>query len=322
MLSRRLIRVKTVKSLYSHLQSGEESLIKSEREYQGSLRKCYELYLLMLELIVEVADHAERRIELAQGKMMPTEQDLNPNRRFVDNSIIELIRQSDKLTDASIRHKLSWNGHEPLIKSLYQNMLASDYFVKYMEQPTISFADERRLLVDFYKRHIEENPAIEEALEEMSIFWTDDTGFALGFVIQTINALNKQDADLDLLPIFKNEDDREYAETLFRKAIVNKREYFEYIEAQTKNWDFERIAFMDKVIMLAAVSELTQFPSIPVKVTLDEFIEIAKYYSTSSSGLFINGILDKLVERLQEEQKIIKTGRGLIDSSIEKESKN
>lgn len=313
MLSRRLIRIKTIKSLYAHFSSGESSLIKSEKEYRHNLKKCYELYVMMLSLITEVADYAARRIEVGEAKMRPTEAEKNPNRRFVDNRFIDKIRNSDNITDAIVREKTSWRGNDLIVKELYSEMVEAPYFKAYMNSPKNTFADDRKVLLDFYRNHIEDNEALEEALEGMSIFWGDDINFALLHVISTYSAVKESDEDVAVLPMYKNDDDREYAELLYRKSLVNSAQYYGYIEKLTKNWDFERIAFMDKIIMLAAIAELIEFQSIPVKVTLDEYIEISKYYSTSGSSTFINGIIDKAIETLTADGTIVKSGRGLIE---------
>lgn len=324
MLSRRLLRIKTVKSLYSYFQSGEESLIRSEKELAASIRKSYELYLMLIALVGEVAEVARERIAIGQAKLMPTEADLRPNMRFVDNRVVAKIQESATLADAMTRYKVSWRGQETLVKRLYQDMIAAPYYKRYMEgeaplNEREAFAADRRFVTDFLSTHIEDNEYFEEALEEMSMFWVDDIAYSLGLAIRTIGFLNENSADLDVMPMYRNDEDKEYVETLFRKALVNHEEYFGYVDKFTQNWDFDRIAFMDKLIMLAAITELTQFPTIPVKVTLDEFIEISKYYSTPGSSVFVNGILDKVVVWLTEEGKIVKSGRGLIDSTVSKD---
>ena len=324
MLSRRLLRIKTVKALYSYFQSGEESIARSEKELSESIRKCYELYLMLIALAGEVAEVARERIAIAQAKMIPTEEDLNPNRRFVDNRVIARIEESTALADAMTRYKASWRGQQALVKRLYQDMVEAPYYRQYMqaEVPTDlkeAFAADKRLVLDFLANHIEDNDYLEEALEEMSMYWVDDIAYSLGLAMRTIGFLNENSTDLDVMPMYKSEDDKTYVETLFRKALLNHEEYFGYIDKFTENWDFERIAFMDKLIMLAAITELIQFQTIPVKVTLDEFIEISKYYSTPGSSVFVNGILDKLVVWLTQEGKIVKTGRGLIDTTLSKD---
>lgn len=324
MLSRRLLRIKTVKALYSYFQSGEESMARSEKELFESIRKCYELYLILIALVGEVAEVARERIAIAQAKMIPTEEDLHPNRRFVDNRVIARIEESTTLADAMTRYKVSWRGQQALVKRLYQDMVDAPYYLQYMQaevptDPKEAFAADKRLVLDFLAHHIEDNDYLEEALEEMSMFWVDDIAYSLGLAMRTIGFLNENSTDLDVMPMYKSEDDKTYVETLFRKALLNHEEYFGYIDKFTENWDFERIAFMDKLIMLAAITELIQFQTIPVKVTLDEFIEISKYYSTPGSSVFVNGILDKLVVWLTQEGKIVKSGRGLIDTTLPKD---
>lgn len=298
--------------------------MRSEKELTASIRKSYELYLMLIALVGEVAEVARERIAIGQAKLMPTEADLRPNMRFVDNRVVAKIQESAALGDAMTRYKVSWRGQETLIKRLYQDMIAAPYYKRYMEGevPTNereAFAADRRFVTDFLSTHIEDNDYFEEALEEMSMFWIDDIAYSLGLAIRTIGFLNENSADLDVMPMYRNEEDKEYVETLFRKALVNHEEYFGYVDKFTQNWDFDRIAFMDKLIMLAAITELIHFQTIPVKVTLDEFIEISKYYSTPGSSVFVNGILDRVVVWLTEEGKIVKSGRGLIDSTVSKD---
>lgn len=313
MLSRRLLRIKAIQSLYSHFKSGQNSLIKSEKEYVENIRKCYELYLLTMQIVVEVADMAENKIQLASTKLKPTAEDLNPNHRFVENSVIALLRQSDQLQDALTRYRLSWRNSEQVIKEIYADMIEQPYYKRYMAAAESDFTKDRKFVSDFFKTHIEDNESLESVLEEMSLFWIDDLEYALGFVIQTIGTISPKAEVVEILPMYKNDDDRDFAQELYRKALVNCNQYYATIESLAENWDFERIAFMDKIILLAALCELEQFASIPVKVTMDEYIEISKYYSTPQSSLFINGILDKAIEKLTAEGKIVKQGRGLLD---------
>ena len=175
-----------------------------------------------------------------------------------------------------------------------------------------SFKEDLALVNDFYVNELEESEALEEALEEISIQWNDDLGFALLMVTRTLSNLRASHQEVKVLPKFKSEDDLEYAKELFEKALLNYDKHQQLIEQYTRNWDVERIAFMDNLIMIIAVTELTSFPSIPVKVTLDEYIEIAKFYSSPGSSNFINGVLDKIVASLTEEGQIKKSGRGLI----------
>ena len=312
MISRRLLRIKVLKALYAHLKSESKSLTVSEKELVGSIDKTYDLYFQMLSLIVEVARYADQKQEAAKQKKLPTFEDLNPNRKFVENSVIRILSESDSVNDYIAARKLSWAQHPELIKSIFNELEQKDYYQKYMLSGETSFKEDLALVNDFYVNELEESEALEEALEEISIQWNDDLGFALLMVTRTLSNLRASHQEVKVLPKFKSEEDLEYAKELFEKALLNYDKHQQLIEQYTRNWDVERIAFMDNLIMIIAVTELTSFPSIPVKVTLDEYIEIAKFYSSPGSSNFINGVLDKIVASLTEEGQIKKSGRGLI----------
>ncbi len=312
MISRRLLRIKVIKSLYAHLKSESDSLMGSEKTLVASIDKTYDLYFQMMSLIVELAQYAEARQETAKQKKLPTFEDLNPNRKFVENAVIRLIAESDSVNDYLASRKLSWRSCPELIKTLFNQLEQTDYYQQYMAKQERSFGDDLALVTAFYTNELEESEELEDALDEQSILWNDDLGFALILVTRTLSNMRPSHKEVKVLPKFKSEEDLEFARELFAKAAVNFDSYLEQIELFTRNWDVERIAFMDNVIMVAAVAELINCPSIPVKVTLDEYIEIAKYYSTPGSGTFINGILDKIVVTLTEQGKIKKSGRGLI----------
>lgn len=312
MISRRLLRIKALKALYAHLKSESDSLMASEKTLKASIDKTYDLYFQMLSLIVEVARYADERQQAAMQKKLPTYEDLNPNRKFVENSVVHLIANSDSINDYLASHKLSWARYPELIKALYLQLEQSEYYKKYMTSQERSFREDLALVTDFYTNELESSEMLEEVLDEQSILWNDDLGFALIMVTRTLSNMRPSHNEVKVLPKFKSEEDLDFAMELFEKAAINYDSNLEIIEQFTRNWDIERIAFMDNVIMVTAVAELTSFPSIPVKVTLDEYIEIAKFYSTASSSTFINGVLDKVVTTLTEEGKINKSGRGLI----------
>ena len=313
MLSRRLLRIKVIKSLYAHFKSESDSLIVSEKNLQFSIDKTYQLYHLLLYLIVNVQRYAEHRIDLGRKKMLPTKEDLNPNLKFVDNRVVAQIANDNKLLDYLTVQKLGWENSPELIKKIYNNLVEKDYFKAYMNNGRNDYADDQGFVTDFFVNELEDLEALEEVLEEQSIFWSDDIGFALVMVVRTVQDMRAKQENVPLLPKFRQEEDSRFSIELIRKALVNNREYFAYIDTHTQNWDLERIAYMDRIIMLVTIAELTNFPTIPVKVTLDEYIEIAKYYSTPASSTFINGVLDKIVEALKKEDKLRKEGRGLVD---------
>lgn len=311
MLSRRLLRIKVIKALFAHLKSGADNMMASEKNLMASVDKAYDLYNLMLTLPVEIARYAEHRQELARQKKLPTYEDLNPNTKFVDNSVIRIIANTDAVNDYTAARKLNWSLYPELIRTLYAQLTESDYYKSYMQRSERSFANDRQLVEDFFKS-LQECEALDTVLEEMSILWDDDLGYILMMILRTLSNLRPTHTELKVAPKFKSEEDPQFVKTLFEKTLVNFGEYQRYIEKFTANWDIERIVFMDNLIIGTAMAELLNFPSIPVKVTLDEYIEISKYYSTPGSSVFINGVLDKIVESLTAEGRIKKAGRGLI----------
>ena len=215
------------------------------------------------------------------------------------------------MNDYTAARKLNWSLYPELIRTLYTQLTESDYYKSYMQRSERSFADDRQLVEDFFKS-LQECEALDTVLEEMSILWDDDLGYILMMILRTLSNLRPTHTELKVAPKFKSEEDPQFVKTLFEKTLVNFGEYQRYIEKFTANWDIERIVFMDNLIIGTAMAELLNFPSIPVKVTLDEYIEISKYYSTPGSSVFINGVLDKIVESLTAEGRIKKAGRGLI----------
>jgi len=311
MLSRRLLRIKVVKALFAHLKSDADNMIASEKTLMASVDKAYDLYFQLLALPVELVRYAERRIGIAKAKKLPAFEDLHPNTKFVDNVVIRTIANSDGVNDYLAAHKLGWAQYPDFIRTLYVRLCESEYFQEYMAREERSFDDDRRLVEDFFKE-MQTCEALDDILEEISILWSDDLPYIVMLILRTLSSLRPSHSELKIAPKFKSDDDPVFVKTLFEKSLVNYDKYQEHIGKFTSNWDVERIVFMDNLIMGAAMAELTEFPSIPVKVTLDEWIEISKFYSTPGSSTFINGVLDKIVESLTAEGLIKKSGRGLI----------
>lgn len=311
MLSRRLLRIKVLKSLYAHLKSDSTSLKASEKYLIESIDKAYDLYFQMLTLIVDVARYAEGRQEVAKQKMLATYEDLNPNRRFVDNGVVQLLATSDALGDEIASRKLTWSRHPDTIKAIYNNLVETEFYKNYMSASTNTFVDDRKFVEDFYA-WISEDELLQETLDEMSMLWNDDLCFVLFMVVRTVSNLKRSHTDVKLLPQFKSDEDLEFSKTLLIKSLVQYEERQELVDKYTSNWDVERVAFMDNLIISVAVTELLNFDSIPVKVTLDEWIDIAKYYSSPSSSNFINGVLDRAAADLIASGEVTKSGRGLL----------
>ena len=205
---------------------------------------------------------------------------------------------------------MSWVNHPELIKNLYNKLIESSYYQTYMENPKNSYAKDRQLLIEFFSNELEEYNMFYDILEEQSIFWNDDIDFVIIMVVKTIQEMRA--GKMELFPMYKSDEDQEFAICLLRQSILHHDEYRQLIDDHVNNWDIERVAYMDNLIMQMAINELVEFPSIPVKVTFDEYLELAKYYSTPKSSVFINGLLDKISADLTEKGKIAKMGRGLI----------
>jgi N utilization substance protein B len=311
MLSRRLLRVKVAKNLYAHLKSGADNLKASEKNLIESIDKAYDLYFQMMSLIVEVAHYAEGRQEIAKQKKLATYEDLNPNRRFVDNAVVQLIANSDSVNDVLAKRKLSWSHYPDTIKDVYNRMIETDFYKNYMSASISTYSDDRRFVEEFYT-WLEEDEALADIVNEMSLLWCDDYGFALYMVVRTVQNTKQSHDELRILPKFKSEDDLTFARQLLIKSLVQYDDNQELVDKYSNNWDVERVVFMDNLILSMAITELVTFDSIPVKVTLDEWIDIAKYYSSPSSSTFVNGVLDKIVADLKEQGRINKSGRGLL----------
>lgn len=306
------MRIKVVKGLYSHFKSGSDSLITSENNLIRSIDKSYELYFQMLGLAVDVKNYADERIEIARNKKLPTHEDLNPNLRFVNNRLVAQLEEDEELQKIISKKALGWVRYPELIKHLYSKMIESDYYKKYMASAEDSYTADLDLLSEFYLMTIQDDELLESVVEEQSIMWCDDVDYILIMVLRTFEGCRENQKQVPLRRQYKNEDDIRFVKELFRHTVVKFDEYQTYIDRFTQNWDVERIAFIDNVIMATAISEFVVCESIPVKVTMDEYIEISKYYSTNGSSVFINGVLDKIADTLTEEGKINKSGRGLL----------
>lgn len=303
-----------MQALYAYYKhNGEASINEIEKELFFSIKKTYDLYHYLFVLIVDISNYALKRIEKAQQKKLPTEEDLNPNTRFVDNKFIEQLRINNQLLRYLEINKLNWVNNPELIKGIYNIMVESQEYESYMNAPENSYNTDKAFIAKVYKTIIANYEPIYNALEEQSIFWNDEIEFVIGSIIKTIKKFKAESTeDADLMPLYKSEDDEDFAKKLFRKVILNQGEYRKLIEKFSKNWEFDRIAFMDILLIEIAIGEAIEFQSIPIKVTFNEYIELSKYYSTKRSNVFINGMLDKIFNHLKENKTIKKQGRGLI----------
>ena len=311
MLSRRLLRIKVLKALFAHIKADAGHMAASEKNLIASVDKAYDLYFQLLALPEELVSYAAERQQIAMQKKLPTFEDLHPNTKFIDNRVIRTIANTDAVNDYVAKHKLGWKNYPELIRSIFNQLSESDYYRTYMAREERSF-EEDRAMVDYLFTMLADCPALDEVLEEMSIYWVDDLPYILMMIQRTLSNMRISHTALRVADKYKSEEDPAFLTTLFEKALLHFDEYQELLDRFTANWDIERVVFMDNLILGTAVAELVSFPSIPVKVTMDEWIEISKYYSTPGSSTFINGVLDKIVAALTEEGKIQKSGRSLI----------
>ena len=312
MLSRRILRTKVVKAVYAHTQCENITPLTSEKNLVLSIDRAYDLYFHLLALVPEIAEYAAERIRIGENKKLPTYDDLHPNRKFVENKVVARLAEDENLQVELKNRKLSWSNHRDLIVALYNALIRQPFFQKYMLSEERSFREDAQLVSDIYMTMLEEFEPLDRVLEEQSILWNDDLGFLLTMVSRTILSMREKHESIKLMPQFKSEEDLDYAKSLLRHAIASHERISLLLDNSMKNWDIERVALMDKLILVTAIAEAENFPSIPVRVTMNEYIDIAKCYSTESSGSFINGILDRIISQLTAEGKIIKSGKGLL----------
>ena len=307
MINRVLIRLKIVQIVYAFYQNGGKNLDTAEKELFFSLSKAYDMYNYLLLLMVEITKQAERKQSAAKSKLLPTAEELYPNTKFVDNRFIAQLEVNSQLLEFSETQKKTWENESEFVKSLCEKIMDTDIYKEYMASETSSYEEDRELWRKLYKRVIFNNEELDQVLEDQSLYWNDDKEIVDTFVLKTIKRFEEQNgADQELLPEFKDEEDQDFARRLFRRTILNADYYRHLISENTRNWDLDRVAFMDVIIMQIALAEILSFPNIPVSVSLNEYLEIAKLYSTPKSGSFINGTLDGIVNQLKKENKLTK----------------
>ena len=307
MINRVLIRLKVIQIVYAYYQNGGKNLDSAEKELFFSLSKAYDLYNYLLMLMIAVTSYAQKRIDASKAKLAPTPEEKFPNRKFVENKFIAQLEVNKMLLDFAANQKRSWENDEDFVKSLFETIQASDDYKEYMASEDTSYAADREFWRKIYKKYIFNNAALDELLEDQSLYWNDDKEIVDTFVLKTIKRFDpKNGAAQELLPEFKDDEDREFARRLFRRTILNSDYYRHLISENTRNWDLDRVAFMDVIIMQCALAEILSFPNIPISVTLNEYVDIAKVYSTLKSGSFVNGTLDGIVKVLKKEGKLTK----------------
>lgn len=315
MLSRRDLRIKVLQALYSFFQSKNDRLDIGERQLLTSIDKINDLFIYQLSFLIEVIDFAKKRIEDGKKKFIPSEEDLNPDTRFANNRIIYQLSENRNLFNKIVQRKISWADEEEMIRRIYQKFRDSEDYQKFIDNENDSYQTDMDILALFIKKYINEDDSLKFHYEEMNIHWAEDYYTVTFLLLKFLKTIGKNWSEFKALPeIYKDideegrSDDRKFVIDLFRKSVINSRKYEELITNKTKNWEFDRIAIMDVILIKMAICEFIEFPSIPTKVSLNEYIEISKAYSSPKSKIFINGILDKLVEDLSNLDQIKKIG--------------
>jgi transcription antitermination protein NusB len=313
MISRRLLRIKALMAIYAFNRREDVNLAQAEKELMFSVGKTYDLYHYLMMLVLEIADIAAEKIDFALQKRMPSHEDLNPQKRFVDNQLIGQIRNNKQFKTYISTKKLSWANYPHLPRTLYNRMIAWDIYDEYMTSEIHNYSADKKFVINLITDLFLNSEDLQSNLEEQSIYWNDDLEYTSTMVEKTLKKFKPDSGeDMSLMPLFKNAEDEEFVKILFRKAIFHSKKCSELIDKNTTNWEVDRIALMDILVMQLAITEIMEFPEIPVKVTLNEYIEIAKFYCTSKSSTFVNGILDNIVREIRQEGLLNKTGRGLV----------
>ncbi|NAS29777.1 transcription antitermination factor NusB [Flavobacteriaceae bacterium R38] len=303
-----------MQSVYAFNQSRNTNLQKEEKFLASSMENMYNLYIVLLNLLIAIQRKAEEQLIISQKKYLATEAEKNPNKKFVENRILQFLKHNELLKNTSKDRKLTdWDIEDDYVKLIYQEIIDSEEYHNYMINKDSSLSIDKEYILSVFKHIIAPNEKLYEYIEDNGLTWVDDLPLVNTLILKMLKKLKSEPADSYFLPkLFKDEDDKKFALDLFRKTVLNEEKFREEIIGKTPNWDAERITEIDAILLKMAICEFHKFPSIPVKVTINEYLEIAKEYSTPKSSIFINGILDKLIKDYQADNTLNKSGRGLI----------
>jgi len=301
-----------MQSVYAMIKSYDDDVLKEEKFIKYSIKRMFDLYVLLLDLLVEVQKLAEEKQEISKKKYLATEEDLSPNRKFVENKLIKKIAESSSLTLYKEAQNLdNWSKDDEYIKIIWDLLQNSDIFSEYLNSSDDSFNSDKDFVVTFFKEIVAPNSKLAEYFEGENITWVDDIPFVNTWVVRSLTKQKSANA-FKLGSLYKNQDDQDFVTDLFKKVILNHHSFENDIKIHTPNWETDRIADMDMILIKMGVCEFLNFPFIPTKVSINEYIEIAKDYSSEKSGYFVNGVLDKLSREFLKDKKIVNVGRGLL----------
>ncbi len=312
MINRRHIRVKVMQSVYAMIHAKSDNLIKEEKFLRQSIDKMYDLYILSLDMLVRVSQLSENTIELSKKKHLVTSEELNPNKKFINNKVINILKESVSLQNYIEENDLNnWYLDDKYVANIYQELLESDLYKNYMKEEQSTFKKDQKFVIKFFAKYIAPNEKLAAYFEGENISWVDDIPFVNTWVVKTLQEL-KEDSAFAIGRLYKNGDDEQYGGDLFKKTVLNLAKFEEEVTDKTPNWETDRIADLDMILIKMAICEFLKFPSIPVKATINEYLEIAKDYSTEKSSVFINGVLDKIWKDFEETGRLNKIGRGTL----------
>ena len=315
MISRRLVRIKAMQTYYTFLQdSNSQNLDSLQRELEHSIEQSYSLFIHLHCQLINITDYAAERIEISKNKHFKSEADLNPNTKFIDNIIVNNLHTAVQIAKTLTDKTFSWSENSDFIKNLYLKITSSQYYIDYMNSNESSYKEDFEILKKIITKIILVEPLIDEIIEEHNIYWNDDLEFLSSNLIRNLKRHNAETIkSYKLPPIFKNQEDEDFAKKLIKTTALHSSNYDKLIQESLKKWELERIALIDRVLLHLALAEIMEFPNLPAKVSINEYIEISKFYSTDKSSLFINGVLDKIYLELKMSGKLNKSGLGLVE---------
>lgn len=313
MLNRRHIRVKVMQSIYAMHQNGSDDLEKEEKFLSYSIESIMDLYLIMISSLIELQKKEAEFIALSSKKHLATPEERKPNTKFIDNKIFQILEESNTISIALKDRKINnWTVNDDAILLLLQDVKQSEVYQKYMKEKGTNFEKDKQFIIDLFTEVVAPNEKLYNYLEDYKLTWVDDIPLVNTQILKQLNQISEKESNFKVSKLFKDEEDKEFVNLLFRRTVLNEVEFAKDFFDKTPNWDMDRIAEMDTIIIKMAICEFLKFPSIPTKVTINEYLEIAKEYSTPKSSIFINGILDNLVKEFQSADRIKKIGRGLL----------
>ena len=313
MLNRRILRIKAFKVLYSSVLSGNMSVSEAKTQLELSCEATRDLYIFMLGIVSPLTAVAKERIESARKKLVPTEEDLNPNTRFADNRLAVLLDSDPDFVKIFKKRKFSWDPYDIFLKKVFTSVSSKKYYADNMASEESTLAMDCRLFMKIFEEEFVDSPELEQILEDMSIYWNDDLAYSLTYVCRTLKSLAKGER-WSLPPLYQSdmktgpgiESDKAFVTRLLQAAVAGYGRYSAQVAAAVSNWDNERIVSTDMAIIVLGLAEAVEFPGIPVKVTINEYVEISKYYGTPKSRIFVNGLLDRLISAMEQDGTVVK----------------